>query len=128
VIVVSTWFATVDWDRFGPWAVVTGASSGIGREFARQLLLPGATNTPVLERFGVQPGSSPLKPMTVEQCVTEGLTALSANRATQIPGRLNRVFDRVVPGRAISMMMGRMAGQWAGHMAAQKAGVPGEAR
>ncbi|WP_374022761.1 SDR family NAD(P)-dependent oxidoreductase [Mycobacterium sp. HNNTM2301] len=45
-------------DRFGPWAVVTGASSGIGREFAQQLAEGGinvvlvARRLPVLQELG----------------------------------------------------------------------------
>jgi len=33
--------AQIDKRRFGPWAVITGASSGIGKEFARQIAASG---------------------------------------------------------------------------------------
>jgi hypothetical protein len=43
--------------RFGPWALITGASSGIGREFAQQIAASGihvalvARRKPLLEKW-----------------------------------------------------------------------------
>jgi uncharacterized protein len=41
----------IDKNRFGPWAIVTGASSGIGKEFARQVAANGI-NVVLLARRG----------------------------------------------------------------------------
>jgi hypothetical protein len=51
----------------------------------------------VLEKFGLDPKTMPMKPMSVEQCVSEGLNALRKNRSRIVPGRLNRILNALVP-------------------------------
>jgi short-subunit dehydrogenase len=69
------------------------------------------TDTPVLAQFGLDPKTMPIKPLRVNQCVHEALTALSANRPLIIPGRLNRVMNKVLPASLTRKMMGKMFAQ-----------------
>src|SRR5713101_3158645 len=61
------------------------------------VLAAGFTNTPVLEKFGFDPKTMPMKPMSVAQCVSEGLNGLLKNRSRIVPGRLNRIMNALVP-------------------------------
>jgi len=61
------------------------------------VLAAGFTNTAVLEKFGFDPKTMPMKPLSVEQCVSEGLSGLLKNRSKIVPGRLNRILNALVP-------------------------------
>jgi hypothetical protein len=50
------------------------------------VLLPGPTDTAMMANSGTDPRDMPMKLMSVEQCVAEGLAALNVNRATYLPG------------------------------------------
>src|ERR1700747_2136104 len=71
----------------------------------------GFTNTAVLEKFGLDPKTMPLKPMGVEQCVSEGLSGLLKNRSMIIPGRLNRFMNALVPASLARKMEADMLGK-----------------
>lgn len=74
-------------------------------------LIPGPTNTDlIVKEFGMEIESMPIKPMSVEQCVAEGLKALQANKSSHIPGRLNRVMRKFMhtgPARKFMTKMQR---------------------
>jgi short-subunit dehydrogenase len=72
------------------------------------VLLPSPTDTPVLAEFGLDVGTMPIKPMSVEQCVDEGLAALGANRATHITGRMFRILAALTPRSMVTRMNGNM--------------------
>ncbi|SRR6266536_4447685 len=72
------------------------------------VLLPGPTHTPLFDKIGLDATSTPMKPMTVEQCVSEGLAALSANRPSHLTGAVYRLMNRLMPHALFREMNGRM--------------------
>lgn len=75
------------------------------------VLLPGPTDTPALKAMGFDPSDLPMKPMSAEQCVAEGLAALRAGRATHIAGRLNRWMNAFMPRSVATRVNGNMIGK-----------------
>src|ERR1700740_3266526 len=75
------------------------------------VLAAGFTDTAVLEKFGLDPNTMPLKPMSVEQCVSEGLSGLLKNRSRIVPGRLNRIMNALVPASLARQMEADMLGK-----------------
>jgi short-subunit dehydrogenase len=61
------------------------------------VLAAGFTDTAVIGKFGLDPKTMPMKPMSVEQCVSEALDGLRKNRSRVVPGRVNRILNALVP-------------------------------
>ena len=72
---------------------------------------PPLTKTAVLAKLGFDPRTMPMKPLSVEQCVSEGLNALRVNRSRIIPGRLNRIMNALVPASVARKMEADMIGK-----------------
>lgn len=72
------------------------------------VLLPGPTDTPVIAEFGLDVKTMPIKPMSVERCVSEGLTALNANQASHVTGRMFRLVNTFAPRMIVARLNGAM--------------------
>ena len=72
------------------------------------VLLPSPTQTPLFDKIGLDTNSTPLKPMTVEQCVSVGIAALSANRPSHLTGSIYRIMNSLMPRSLFREMNGRM--------------------
>jgi short-subunit dehydrogenase len=75
------------------------------------VLAAGVTNTAVLEKFALDPKTMPMKPMSVEQRVSEGLSGLVKNRSKIVPGRLNRILNALVPASLTRKMLADLLGK-----------------
>ena len=75
------------------------------------VLAAGVTNTAVLEKFALDPKTMPMKPMSVEQCVSEGLSGLVKNRSRIVPGRLNRILNALVPASLARKILADLLGK-----------------
>lgn len=94
-------------------AYVISLAKGLHMELEKHgvhitVVLPGPTDTPVIDQFGFDVESMPMKPMSVEQCVTEALVALRENRTAHLTGRLNRLMIKLMPASLIRKILGTM--------------------
>lgn len=94
-------------------AFVTSLGKGLHAELGPMgvrttVMIPGPTDTPIFEKFGLDRAALPVAPLSAEQCVAEGLQALNAGRATHLTGRLNRIVSRFVPASVTRRLSGKM--------------------
>jgi short-subunit dehydrogenase len=82
------------------------------------VLAAGFTNTAVIEKFGLDPKTMPMKPMSVEQCVSEALSGLLKNRSRVVPGRLNRIMNALVPASLARKLEADLLGKGLARLAA----------
>src|SRR5690242_17730092 len=84
------------------------------------VLLPGPTDTPMFANSGTEARDMPMKVMSAQQCVAEGLLALNSNQATHISGNLLRIMTTVVPRSVRPKMMGTMVAKGLARMNARQ--------
>jgi uncharacterized protein len=75
------------------------------------VLAAGFTDTAVIDKFGLDPKTMPMKPMSVEQCVSEALDGLRKNRSRVVPGRMNRILNALVPASLARKMEADLLGK-----------------
>ncbi|MCU7723960.1 SDR family NAD(P)-dependent oxidoreductase [Actinoplanes sp. KI2] len=107
-------------------AYVLALGAAVHQELAAKgvhltVLAPGATDTPMLTRFGAD--QTPMRRMTMspQACAADGLAALAANRPVRISGRTNRTAIAVLPRATRTRVFGAMNRSMAAGATTQRA-------
>lgn len=69
------------------------------------------TDTAIIKKFGLDPATMPIKPMSTTQCVSEALRAFRNKKSLILPGRTNRIMSAIIPKFIMRVMMGKMIEQ-----------------
>ncbi|MBS1529811.1 MAG: SDR family NAD(P)-dependent oxidoreductase [Bacteroidetes bacterium] len=72
------------------------------------ILVTTPTDTAIIPLLGFDKDTMPMKPITVEQCVSEALGALAKNRISVMPGFKFRVTNALVPASVSRNMTGEL--------------------
>ncbi|QEC61471.1 SDR family oxidoreductase [Mucilaginibacter ginsenosidivorans] len=72
------------------------------------VLVTTPTETPVFYKLGFTKKNTPVQPISIQQCVTEALSALSKNKVTVLPGLKFRIMAALTPGSLVRNMSGKM--------------------
>lgn len=89
-------------------------------------LLPGNVDTPIIDAFGLDRSTMPIRPQPADRAVREGIAAFRKGRPTHIPGRLVRTMTRLLPRTQSIRLNGRMLARAALALADREA-APGVA-
>jgi uncharacterized protein len=106
-------FAAID---AGSKALVQSLGESLHLELKRKhiqvmtLVVP-PTNTAIITRFGLDPADMPMKPMNVEQCVSEALRHFRRGQSLSLPGTMNRFLSSIIPTKLMRVMMSKMIEQ-----------------
>ncbi|GIH10386.1 short-chain dehydrogenase [Rhizocola hellebori] len=87
------------------------------------VLLPGNIDTPIIDSFGIDRATMPIRPRPAKAAVRESVGAFLRGRPTFVPGRLMRMMLRLLPRTQSIRINGRMLGQAASALAAREAAV-----
>jgi short-subunit dehydrogenase len=81
------------------------------------VMLPGNVDTPIIDAFGIDRASMPLRPMPTGRAVRETMNAFLHGKPRHIPGRLMRIMTRLMPRTTSIRLNGQMLGQAARNLA-----------
>jgi uncharacterized protein len=69
------------------------------------------TDTAIIKKFGLDPETMPMKPMSAVKCVSEALRGFRNKKSLMLPGRANRILSAIIPTFIMRALMGKMLEQ-----------------